>query len=202
MSGDLLEQFRRIGRDLFVAGLVSSHGGNMSVRQGDRILITRRGSMLAQLEERDVIDIGLEENDANVTLASTEIVVHRAIYQATSALAIVHTHPPYAIAQSLVKDEIVPVDSEGSYLLHKVPVVAAQLTAGSTEVAESLPRWLKEYDLVMLRGHGPFAIGHLLEEAYQLTSVLEMACRILTVAEGMGVELKEYRKGSEQYESW
>jgi L-fuculose-phosphate aldolase len=202
VSGDLLEQFRRIGRDLFVAGLVSSHGGNMSVRQGDRILITRRGSMLAQLEERDVIDIGLEENDANVTLASTEIVVHRAIYQATSALAIVHTHPPYAIAQSLVKDEIVPVDSEGSYLLHKVPVVAAQLTAGSTEVAELLPKWLKEYDLVMLRGHGPFAIGHLLEEAYQLTSVLEMACRILTVAEGMGAELKEYRKGSEQYESW
>jgi L-fuculose-phosphate aldolase len=135
-------------------------------------------------------------------LASTEIVVHRAIYQATSALAIVHTHPPYAIAQSLVKDEIVPVDSEGSYLLHKVPVVAAQLTAGSTEVAELLPQWLKEYDLVMLRGHGPFAIGHLLEEAYQLTSVLEMACRILTVAEGMGAELKEYRKGSEQYESW
>ena len=202
MSGDLVEQFRRIGRDLFVAGLVSSHGGNMSVRQGDRILITRRGSMLAQLEERDIIDIGLEENDANVTLASTEIVVHRAIYQATSALAIVHTHPPYAIAQSLVKDEIVPVDSEGSYLLHKVPVVATQLTAGSTEVAELLPKWLKEYDLVMLRGHGPFAIGHLLEEAYQLTSVLEMACRILTVAEGMGAELKEYRKGSEQYESW
>jgi len=202
VSGDLLEQFRRIGRDLFVAGLVSSHGGNMSVRQGDRILITRRGSMLAQLEERDVIDTGLEENDANVTLASTEIVVHRAIYQATSALAIVHTHPPYAIAQSLVKDEIVPVDSEGSYLLHKVPVVAAQLTAGSTEVAGLLPKWLKEYDLVMLRGHGPFAIGHLLEEAYQLTSVLEMACRILTVAEGMGAELKEYRKGSEQYDSW
>ena len=202
MSSAVLEQFRRIGRDLFVAGLVSSHGGNMSVRQGDRILITRRGSMLAQLEERDVIDIGLEENDANVTLASTEIVVHRAIYQQTSALAIVHTHPPYAIAQSLVKDEIVPVDSEGSYLLHKVPVVEAQLTAGSSEVAELLPTRLKEYDLVMLRGHGPFAIGHLLEEAYQLTSVLEMTCRILTISEGMDGELKEYRKGSDQYGSW
>jgi len=202
VSDALLEQFQRIGRDLFVAGLLSSHGGNMSVRQGDRILITRRGSMLARLEAGDVIEIGLEENDANVTLASTEIVVHRAIYQATSALAIVHTHPPYAIAQSLVKDEILPIDSEGSYLLHKVPVVAAQLTAGSKEVAELLPRWLKEYDLVMLRGHGPFAIGHLLEEAYQLTSVLEMACRILTIAEGTGAELKEYRKGSERYDSW
>ncbi len=202
MSSAVLEQFRRIGRDLFVAGLVSSHGGNMSVRQGDRILITRRGSMLAQLEERDVIDTGLEENDANVTLASTEIVVHRAIYLQTSALAVLHTHPPYAIAQSLVKDEIVPVDSEGSYLLHKVPVVAAQLTAGSAEVAELVPRWLKEYDIVMLRGHGPFAIGHLLEEAYQLTSVLEMTCRILTISEGMGGAVKEYRKGSERYGSW
>ena len=202
VSSAVLEQFQRIGRDLFVAGLVSSHGGNMSVRQGDRILITRRGSMLAQLEERDVIDIGLEENDANVTLASTEIVVHRAIYQQTSALAIVHTHPPYAIAQSLVKDEIVPVDSEGSYLLHKVPVVEAQLTAGSAEVAELVPHWLKEYDLVMLRGHGPFAIGHLLEEAYQLTSVLEMACRILTISEGMGGDVKEYRKGSDKYGTW
>ena len=202
MTSAVLEQFQRVGRDLFVAGLVSSHGGNMSVRQGDRILITRRGSMLAHLDERDVIDIGLEENDANVTLASTEIVVHRAIYQATSALAIVHTHPPYAIAQSLAKDEIVPVDSEGSYLLHKVPVVAAQLTAGSSEVAELLPRWLKEYDVVMLRGHGPFAIGHLLEEAYQLTSVLEMSCRVLTISEGMGDDVKEYRKGSERYGSW
>lgn len=202
MTSAVLEQFRRIGRDLFVAGLISSHGGNMSVRQGDRILITRRGSMLSQLEERDIIDIGLEENDANVTLASTEIVVHRAVYQGTSALAIVHTHPPYAIAQSLVKDEIVPVDSEGSYLLHKVPVVEAQLTAGSAEVAELLPRWLKEYDLVMLRGHGPFGIGHLLEEAYQLTSVFEMTCRILTLSEGLGGEVKEYRKGSERYGSW
>ena len=202
MSSAVLEQFQLIGRDLFVAGLVSSHGGNMSVRQGDRILITRRGSMLAQLEERDIVDIGLEENDANVTLASTEIVVHRAIYQQTSALAIVHAHPPYAIAQSLAKDEIVPVDSEGSYLLHKVPVVEAQLTAGSTEVAELLPKWLKEYDLVMLRGHGPFAIGHLLEEAYQLTSVFEMTCRILTISQGMGGNVKEYRKGSERYGSW
>ncbi|HQJ98665.1 MAG TPA: aldolase [Thermoleophilia bacterium] len=202
MTSAVLEQFQRVGRDLFVAGLISSHGGNMSVRQGDRILITRRGSMLAHLEERDVVDIGLEENDANVALASTEIVVHRAIYAATSALAVVHTHPPYAIAQSLVKDEIVPMDSEGSYLLHKVPVVAAQLTAGSSEVAELLPHWLKEYDLVMLRGHGPFAIGHLLEEAYQLTSVLEMTCRILTISEAMGGEVKEYRKGSERYGSW
>ena len=155
MSSAVLEQFQQIGRDLFVAGVISSHGGNLSVRMGDRILITRRGSMLARLEERDVIETGLEENDSNVMLASTEINVHRAIYQGTSAQAIVHAHPPYAIARSLMCDEIVPIDSEGSYLLHKVPVVHTELTAGSKEVADLLPKWLKEYDIVMLRGHGP-----------------------------------------------
>jgi L-fuculose-phosphate aldolase len=202
VSSAVLEQFRQIGRDLFVAGVISSHGGNLSVRMGDRILITRRGSMLARLEERDIIETGLEENDANVMLASTEINVHRAIYQGTAAQAVVHAHPPYAIARSLMCDEIVPIDSEGSYLLHKVPVVHTELTAGSKEVADLLPRWLKEYDIVMLRGHGPFAIGHLLEEAYQLTSVLEMSCRIMTVADGLGEQVREYRKGSERYETW
>ena len=202
MSSAVLDQFRLIGRDLFLAGVISSHGGNMSVRMGDRILITRRDSMLAQLDERDIITTGLEGNVANVMLASTEIGVHRAIYLETSAQAIVHAHPPYAIARSLFCDEIVPIDSEGSYLLHKVPVVATELTAGSKEVAALLPRWLKEYDLVMLRGHGPFAIGHLLEEAYQLTSVFEMTCKIMALAEGMGQPVKEYRKGSERYDTW
>ena len=150
VSSAVLEQFQAIGRDLFVAGVISSHGGNLSVRMGDRILITRRGSMLARLEERDIIETGLEENDANVMLASTEINVHRAIYQGTAAQAIVHAHPPYAIARSLMCDEIVPIDSEGSYLLHKVPVVHTELTAGSKEVADLLPKWLKEYDIVML----------------------------------------------------
>jgi ribulose-5-phosphate 4-epimerase/fuculose-1-phosphate aldolase len=31
----LLEEFQQVGRDLYAAGLVSSHGGNLSVRQGE-----------------------------------------------------------------------------------------------------------------------------------------------------------------------
>jgi L-fuculose-phosphate aldolase len=176
-----------------------------SLAQGDRVSGGRLAGDVHRTrdpsEQRDIIETGLEENDANVMLASTEINVHRAIYQGTAAQAIVHAHPPYAIARSLMCDEIVPVDSEGSYLLHKVPVVHTELTAGSKEVAELLPLWLKEYDIVMLRGHGPFAIGHLLEEAYQLTSVLEMSCRIMTIADGLGEQVKEYRKGSDRYET-
>ena len=33
----LYEEFRDIGRDIYLGQLTSSHGGNMSVRVGDRI---------------------------------------------------------------------------------------------------------------------------------------------------------------------
>lgn len=198
----MYEEFRTIGRDIFLSGLISSHGGNMSVRVGDRILITRRGSMLGRLTEADIIETSLEHEDSEVALASTEIVVHRAIYAATNGLAIVHTHSPHTILRSMIEDEIVPIDSEGSYLLHKVPVYSLARTAGSSEVAETVSVGLKEYKCVLLRGHGPFAIGTVLEEAFQWISSLEMACRILNLRDTVGGDFKEYREHGEEYGTW
>ena len=71
----MLDQFQRFGCDLFNRGLTSSHGGNMSVRMGDRIIITRTGSMLAHLTEKDLIEIGLDKDDSNIMLASSELVL-------------------------------------------------------------------------------------------------------------------------------
>lgn len=178
----MLKDFQRFGRDLFLTGLNNSHSGNLSVRCGDRIVITRRGSMLGHLENDDLIETGLEINDENTTLASTEIGVHRAIYKGTSALAIVHAHPVHAIALSLLEDEIHPIDSEGNYLLQKIPVLGAKNTIASREVEEKLPGLLKEHKIVMVRGHGSFAVGRIMEEAYKWTSSLENVCRIIYLA--------------------
>ncbi len=175
----MAEQFSTLGRELFLAGLNSSHSGNMSVREGDRIYITRRGSMLGQLTARDVIETGLEADDSHITLASTEIKIHRSIYLNTSALAIVHAHPPFAIALSLGRNSITPVDSEGEYYFKSIPVLHAERTIGSQEVAERLPQALQNYKAVMVGGHGSFAVGQMLEEAYQWTSSLEASCRML-----------------------
>jgi L-fuculose-phosphate aldolase len=210
----MLDQFQRFGKDLFDRGLTSSHGGNMSVRMGDRIIITRTGSMLGHLEERDLIETGLDENDSGVMLASSELVVHRAIYQNTSALAIVHVHPPTAVALSLIEDEaIFPLDNEGSYLLKKVPIIQAEKAIGSKEVAELAGKWLREYKIIILRGHGCFSIGPMLEEAYQWCSSLEESCEIIlrtrllqaaraTLKSLGGEERIEYRKHSEDYKKW
>jgi len=198
----VFRQFQEIGRDLYVAALVSSHGGNLSMRFGDRVVIKRRGAMLGRLKEGDLIETGLEKADSGVMLASTELVVHRAIYRATPALAIVHAHPRTAIALSLSRDEIVPIDNEGSYLLHKVPVVAAEFASGSAEMVERVPAALQEYKIVVLRGHGCFSIGQTLEEAFQWASCLEESCQIILAAKTIDEPFLEYRKMSEDYKSW
>lgn len=198
----MYEQFRDIGHDIYTAGLISSHGGNMSVRVGDRVLITRRGSMLGRLTPDDLIETALEHDDSEIALASTEIVVHRAIYRRTNALAIVHTHSPNTILRSMIDDEIIPIDSEASYLLHKVPVYSLPQTAGSGDVAETVSEALRDYKCVVLRGHGPFAIGTVLEEAFQWISCLEMACNILNMRDALGIDLKEYREHGEEYGTW
>ncbi|MDD4767973.1 MAG: aldolase [Desulfotomaculaceae bacterium] len=177
----MLKDFQRVGRELFLAGLNNSHSGNLSLRREDRIVITRKGSMLGCLEEKDLIETALTGNDENTNLASTEICVHRAIFQGTSALAIVHAHPVHAISLSLLADEIIPLDAEGAYLLDKIPVLDAKCAIGSPEVEEKIPALLRNHKIALVRGHGSFASGQTLEEAYHWTSCLENVCRIIYI---------------------
>ena len=175
----LFRRFRDIGRDMFLRGLVGSHAGNMSVRIGDMIYITRTGSMLGRITARDIIAVHLEKDDANVARASSELVVHRAVYRNTSALSIIHAHPPYATLLSMVKDTIVPVDSEGSHIFMEVPVVSPKETIGSEEGARLVSQRLKDVAIVVMRGHGSFARGETLEKAYMFTSSLESSAFFL-----------------------
>ena len=197
----MLEEFQRIGRDLFLSGLVSSHGGNMSVRMGDRVLITHRGSPLGQITAEDIVETGLYDNDSGIMLASSETPVHRTIYQQTAGLAIVHAHPKVAVALSLFEDEIIPIDNEGSYLLHKVPVISSEIASG-TAMAGIVAESLQKYKITMVRGHGCFAIGQVLEVAWQWVSCLEESALVIYYARTLGGQTKEFRKNADQYKKW
>lgn len=175
---ETIRAFREIGRDIFVSGLTTSHGGNMSIRDGDRVIITRRGSMLGRLDDDDLIETEMEPC-ASDERCSRELVVHRAIYAATGARAIVHAHPPHTVARSFAAEVIAPADSEGLYVLGKVPVVTAASTIASSEAARVLSVALVASPVAVLRTHGPFAKGATLEEAFMHVSVLEASAVIL-----------------------
>ncbi|MCX8126794.1 MAG: aldolase [Dehalococcoidia bacterium] len=183
----ILSQFQTVGRDLFTRGLVSSHSGNLSIRLGEKLCITHRQSMLGNLQQQDLVETGINKNDRCTPWASTELLVHRTIYQRTSAQAVVHAHPPYTVALSFNQTEIVPSDMEGKLLLPRVPVLVpdvANFRPGC--LAEQIAETLKSSLIVVVRGHGTFAIGQLLEEAYHYTTTLEESCRLLYLLRSLG----------------
>jgi L-fuculose-phosphate aldolase len=176
-----------VGDDLFRSGLITTHGGNLSVRAGDRIIITRQGSMLAHLASEDLVETGLWTDDTGRDSASRELPVHRAIYATTPAQAVVHAHPPTAVALSLAEEHLHPLDVEGSHRLREVPVVTTQEAVGTEESGRRVAALLGESRVVMVRGHGSFAWGTTLEEALCRTSVLEASSRILLLARTAGL---------------
>jgi len=183
----LLSQFQAVGRDLFARGLVSSSGGNISVRMGDNIIITRRGCMLNNLHESDLIETGICKNSRSTPLASSELPVHRGIYQNTGASAIVHAHPPHAIALSLTEREIIPNTVSGQETVGLVPVVGWDMEVKPGGLADIIGQTLNQNKIVMVRGHGSFSTGQLLEEAYELTTALEESCQVLCLLRSLQV---------------
>ncbi|MGH7411634.1 MAG: class II aldolase/adducin family protein [Candidatus Methylomirabilis sp.] len=182
----VLDAFQWVGRDLYHLGLITLHAGNMSLRSGERIWITRTGSMLGHLEPDDLVETPLSPEESPHPKASMELPVHLAIYRATSAQAILHAHPPSAVALSLVEEAIVPADSEGGDILGRVPVIAAVNVVASQEVADRASSLLGDHRAVVIRGHGSFAVASSLEEALGITTTLEASAKILLLAKAAG----------------
>lgn len=180
----MYEHFRDVGRDLFLSGGVTTHGGNLSIREGDRIHISRRGSALGRMRPGDITVTSMAPC-ADDAVCSRELVVHRAIYEACGAMAIVHAHTVHTIFRSMVADEIRPADSESRYVIgDSIPVCAPRETIASPEAATMLAEAFSAgAKIAVLRTHGPFAIGASLEEAFYHISCLEASCRILDLRE-------------------
>jgi L-fuculose-phosphate aldolase len=186
MALSIAERIQRIGRDLFLSDAVTARGGNLSVRDGDFIHITRRGSMLGRLGDEDIIVTLMESGPADAD-CSTELVVHRAIYAGTDARAVVHAHTTHTTYRSLIEDEIVPVDSDARYVIGEViPVLSPSSVIASAEAGALLAETLRDVPIAVLRGHGPFALGPTIEEAFAKVSILEAACRILDLRDQIG----------------
>ncbi|MDV0446456.1 Methylthioribulose-1-phosphate dehydratase [Methanosarcinaceae archaeon Ag5] len=190
------QEFQAIGKRVVGSGLVESNFGNMSVRSvsSDTILITKTGAAMDELDQNSIVEVPLFPAGSKSTaekMASSETAVHRKIYQETDAKAILHAHCPYSVVMSLLEFEagnasIVPVDSEGKLFLGEIPIVVGGI--GSDELAINAANAFafgKETDGnaktvsgIVVLGHGTFAIGNDLKQAYRITTQLEYAAKI------------------------
>jgi len=167
-------EFERIGKRLFAEHLVGGNFGNMSVRKGDEGFFIKRTG--AYLDVAGALVFVPLKGDAPIG-ASSEYRVHREVYRTTNHDSVIHAHPPYAVAASIVMEKVVPEDSEGEMFCPEIPIV--QGAPGSQEIADNVARSLASSRLVIARGHGTFAAGKTLDEAYVYTSLAEHSCRVL-----------------------
>jgi L-fuculose-phosphate aldolase len=163
-------------------GLVIGSAGNISSRVADVVAITPSGVGYRELRPQDICTVTLDgaELDAPET-PSSETPMHLAVYAATSAVAIVHTHSPEVIALSAGRTELPAVH----YAITKLggPVrVAPYSRFGSAGLAEAAVTALSGRRAAILQNHGAICYGNSVAEAYSHALLLEWLARVYRLA--------------------
>ena len=167
-----LRTMQEVGRDLYQMALVTSHGGNLSARDGHDMWITGTGTMLGRLAARHIARVSTDGTSEGPP-PSSDTVLHSTIYAMTGANAIAHAHPRHAIALSFDTHLFVPGDLEGQLHLKEVPVIEA-----GPRQTEQIAVALHSHPIVLLRGHGAYARGQTLWEALHWVTALEESAHI------------------------
>jgi len=180
------EQLVRHGVRLLEDGLAIGTAGNLSIRIGDRVLITPSAIPYEVTQPGDCCLLDL---DANVLEEggppSSETPMHLTIYRHTKAGAVVHTHSPFATALSTVLDELPPVHYALAGLGGPIRV-APYATFGSGDLARNMLAALEGRAAALLGNHGTIAYGRDLPQAYLRAQTLEWVCEVYWRAKMFG----------------
>jgi len=157
------------------SGLSAGRSGNVSVRDGERVLITPTGMAYEDLAPTDIVSMALDGSvPPGSRKPSSEWHFHAAIYAARSDVdAIVHTHSIAATALACLEEGIPAfhymVAAAGGHDIRCAPYA----TFGTEELAKFAVEALIDRKACLLAHHGVIACGATLPKAYDLAVEVE-----------------------------
>jgi len=167
-------------------GLAVGSAGNMSVRISDQVAITPSGVSYAEMRPEDICLVGMDGAELQSSeTPSSETPMHLAIYAATKAGAVVHTHSPEVIALSAAREELPAIHYAITGLGGPVRV-APYVRFGSAGLAAAAVKALDGRSAVILRNHGAVTYGRDLAQAYDRAVLLEWLARTYRLALSYG----------------
>lgn len=173
-------------RRLIPDGLSTGTSGNLSIRTENVVAITPSGVAYDAMCPEDISLVSTEGvPHAGSRAPSSELPMHLAIYGATRARAVVHTHSPYATAVACVSNELPAVH----YMILALggPIrVAPYTTFGTDELAQVALSAVADRRAVLLQNHGAVTYGRSLEQAYERAQLLEWLGHVYATACAMG----------------
>jgi len=171
---------------LLADGLAVGSAGNMSIRTVDAVAITPSGIPYNGMRPEDVCLVAMDGAElTNRETPSTETPMHLAIYAATTAAAVVHTHSPEVIALSASRSELPAIHYAITGLGGPVRV-APYVRFGSAGLAAAAVDALDGRSAVILRNHGAVTYGRDLAQAYDRALLLEWLARTYRMALSYG----------------
>jgi L-fuculose-phosphate aldolase len=174
------------GVRLAADGLAIGSAGNLSVRIGHTILITPSGVDYSEMRAGDICAIAPDGTQLDAPKApSTETPMHVAIYAATPARAVVHTHSAEVVALSATRAELPAVHYAITGLGGPVRV-APYTRFGSAGLADAAVTALEGRSAVILQNHGAVCYGASLTQAYDRAVLLEWLARVYRLARDHG----------------
>ena len=188
-ESELRRELVAVCRRAYERGMISGTDGNISGRlSAERILVTPAGVNKGYLQPGDLVECDLDGKPVIGGRASTEVLLHTAVYRnRADAWGVVHAHPPSCVALTLVKlgmDE--PVIPEIVGALGRVPT-APYATPGTPELPNSFVPLLARHDAILLERHGSVTIGDSPSQALDRLEMIEHAATILIRAHSVGL---------------
>jgi len=178
------------GKRLYQKNFLASCDGNISLRlEGERLLITPTGVPKGFLEPSMMAVMHLN-GEVLEGKPSGEALMHLQVYRSCpQARAVVHAHPPHAIAWSVAEPQRKELPAEA---LSEVILAAGAIPfvpyarPGTQEMGENLKPFLPAHRALILSRHGALTWGESLEEAVNGMERVDHSAQILFLAKQLG----------------
>ncbi|MRX51812.1 class II aldolase [Paracoccus sp. S-4012] len=177
-------------------GLNHGSSGNISMRHGERILITPAGARAANLTAARIVAIDVEGEllDDAEAVPSTEWRIHTELYRDRPEIeAVVHSHADHCVALSCLQKPVPPFHYMiASFGGNSIPCAHYE-PFGSDALAFAVVEAARGHMGCLMASHGMIALGRSLGQAGDLTVKLETLARqyILATKAGTPVLLTE-----------
>jgi len=191
---DIRASMVEAARSLFARGLTHGSTGNLSVRDGDRILVTPTGGSLGSLTEDALSTIDLAGRHLDGPKPSKEAFLHAAMLRARSDdRAVVHTHSTYAAAVSCLDgldpaNVLPPLTAYFAMRVGRLPLLPFH-APGDTALEPLAERMAADRHALLLSNHGPVVSGRSLSAALDAIEELEETAKLFLLLDGRPVRL-------------
>jgi len=172
-------------RDLARSGLNRGSAGNVSLRDGDTLLITPSGVAAAELEPQMIARMALAGEGAHdgPLPPSSEWRFHLDIMRARPDVrAIVHTHSTYATTLAVLRKNLPAIHYMIAALGGPVVRCAGYAPYGTAELSRLALGSLGDMHAVLLGGHGAITVGDTMKRALWRAGELEELAKIYHLA--------------------